>query len=78
MEFAIGFLGALASLLIFAAGAFCGWQARKNTTAVTAERLTEQQRQQQREEQEAWRALHNYGVDDAYDLHHVDDLVRGG
>ncbi len=78
MEFVIGFLGALAFLLVFAAGALCGWQTRKHMTAVTAEQLTEQQRQQQREEQEAWRALHNYGVEDAYDLHHNDDLVRGG
>ena len=39
---------------------------------MTAEQLTPAQKQQLRDERDAWQALHNYGVEDAYNLHPED------
>lgn len=72
MEFIIGFLGAVMCLLLFIAGAFLGWQMKERddarTQKVTAKKLTEEQERQLREEQEAWKSLHNYSVEDAYGM----------
>ena len=51
---------------------FCGWKIREHTGKVTAERLTPAQKQQLQDERDAWQALHNYGVEDAYNLHPED------
>lgn len=70
MQFFVGFIAGLCVLVVFAFGALLGWKARgrdaKRTATVTAAELTETQKQQLREEQEAWKALHNYGVEEAY------------
>ena len=70
MEFLMGFLGALLAVGLFVAGTCIGWTLKgqhfAQTQKVTAEALTEAQKQRVREEQEAWMALHNYSVDDAY------------
>lgn len=70
MEFVIGFGGALVCLILFGAGIAIGWRLKlsdeKRTQRVTAEQLTEKQRQALREEQEAWRVIHNYNVETAY------------
>lgn len=78
MEFLLGAAGALLCMVLLGAGAVCGWQARKHTAAVTAEPLTEQQKQRLREEQEAWSALHHYSVDDAYGICPENDPERRG
>lgn len=72
MEFLLGFAGAFAFFLLFGAGVFCGWKVREHTGKVTAEQLTPAQKQQLRDERDAWQALHNYGVEDAYNLHPED------
>lgn len=73
MEFIIGFLGALLALGLFSGGAFLGWRLnekyRAQTQRVTAEQLTEAQKRHVAEEAEAWEALHNYSVEDAYNVH---------
>lgn len=72
MEFVIGFGGTLLCLLLLCGGVVVGWKLKaaddKRTQRVTAEQLTEKQRQALREEQEAWRELHSYSADVAYDL----------
>ena len=69
MEFIYGFLGAVSCLCLWGGGFVLGWAAHKHRPNVTAEQLTQQQRQHLREEQEAWHRLHNYSVEDAYHLH---------
>ena len=72
MEFILGFLGALLAVGLFVAGMCLGWRVRQwsyeHTQKSTAEQLTEEQKRRAREEQEAWMALHNYSVEDAYNL----------
>lgn len=72
MEFLLGFVGAFAFFLLFGTGVFCGWKAREHTGKATAEQLTPAQKQQLQDERDAWQALHNYGVEDAYNLHPED------
>lgn len=71
MEFLIGFMAGLSVLAVFLGGALVGWKAKerdaKHHATVTADELTESQKQQLRDEREAWQALHNYGVEEAYD-----------
>ena len=73
MEFVLGFLGALLAVGLFAGGAILGWRGnekfRDQTQRVTAEQLTEAEKRRLREEQEAWTALHNYSVEDAYGIY---------
>lgn len=70
MEFMIGFAGAVLAVGLFVVGAVFGWKFRervyKREARVTAEQLTEVQKQRLREEAEAWKALHSYSVEDAY------------
>lgn len=70
MEFLIGFIAGLSVLVVFLAGAILGWKLKGRENAgratVTAPELTETQKQQLREERAAWQALHNYGVEEAY------------
>ena len=69
MEFILGIVGAVLCIVLFFAGAFAGWTAHaKYTRQVTAESLSEAQKRQLREEEEAWRHLHNYSVEDAYQI----------
>ena len=72
MEFLLRLAGAFACFLHCGAGVFWGGQARAQTGKVTAEQLTPAQKQQLRAERDAWQALHNYGVEDAYNLHPED------
>lgn len=70
MEFLIGFIAGLCVLAVFLGGAALGWKAKERDTGqratVTAPELTETQKQQLQDEREAWQALHNYGVEEAY------------
>lgn len=72
MEFAIGFAGMLVCLFLLVGGVVVGWKLKvaddKRTQRVTAEALTDKQKRALLEEQEAWRELHNYNVETAYDL----------
>lgn len=73
MEFLLGFLGAVLAMSLFAAGMALEWKLKEQEFArrqqVTAEQLTEAQKRRVVEEQEAWMALHNYSVEDAYNIH---------
>ena len=73
MEFLIGFLGAIIAVALFILGIVAGYVLRgkeyEKTQRVTAEQLSEAQRRRLQEEQEAWTALHNYNVEDAYAMH---------
>lgn len=70
MEFVIGFAGMLFCTLLLGGGVVIGWKLKvadtNRTQRVTADQLTEKQRQQLIEEQQAWRELHNYNVETAY------------
>ena len=72
MEFLLGFLGALLAMGLFIGGVALGCWLKEQEFArrqkVTAEQLTESQRRRLQEEQEAWSALHNYSVEDAYNM----------
>lgn len=72
MEFVIGFLGALVAIVLFGAGTLLGWKLNDALAAsaqkVTADVLSEKQKQAVKEEQEAWTALHNYSVETAYGM----------
>ena len=72
MEFILGFLGAILAMSLFAGGVALGcWLKEKEFARrqkVTAEQLTEAQKRRLREEEEAWSALHNYSVEDAYNM----------
>ena len=72
MEFAIGFAGMLVCLFLLVGGVVVGWKLKvadvRRTQRVTAAALTDEQKRALREEQEAWRELHNYNVETAYDL----------
>ena len=72
MEFVIGFLGALVALALFGAGCLLGWKLNDRLAVseqkVTAEALTEKQKQRLKEEEEAWAALHNYSPEIAYGM----------
>lgn len=72
MEFLLGFLGAILAMSLFAGGVALGcWRKEKEFARrqkVTAEQLTEAQKRRLREEEEAWSALHNYSVEDAYNM----------
>lgn len=73
MEFVIGFLGALVALILLVGGVAIGWKLNTYVTnatqKVTADALSEKQKQQVREEQEAWMALHNYSAETAYEMY---------
>ena len=73
MEFLLGFLGAVLAVALFGLGMYAEWKLRERACErqqkVTAEQLTEEQKRMLREEQEAWKALHNYSVEDAYNIY---------
>ena len=73
MEFLLGFLGAILAVGLFVAGAVLGWRCKEKDFArnqqATAEKLTEAEKRRLKEEQEAWTALHNYSVEDAYGIY---------
>lgn len=69
MEFVIGFLGALMAIALFGVGCLLGWKMNDRfNRKVTAEALTEKQKQHIKEEEEAWAALHNYSPEIAYGM----------
>lgn len=72
MEFLLGFFGALLAVLLFLAGAFCGWKAKdwalNRTQAVQAKELTEKERQKLIAEQQAFSQLQNYNMETAYGM----------
>ena len=70
MEFIIGFTGAIVAVLLLVLGVILGWRAKERdyerTKAVTAEELSEKQKQRLREEREAWNTLFDYNAETAY------------
>lgn len=69
MEIFIGFIVAFVTVLLLFGGIALGWYLRgKYGHHVTAEALTESQRQRIRDEEQAWHCLHNYSVEDAYQM----------
>ena len=68
MALAYGFAGAVIALSLFGAGVFAGWQVHAHTTRPAARRPGERERRRLREEQDAFRRLQNYTVEDAYGL----------
>ena len=81
MEFLIGFIGALACLCLISGGFVLGWTAKKrdleHRQQVTAEQLTEKERQFLKDEQEAFNRLQNYSAEVAYNLHPKDRPGEG-
>lgn len=77
MEFVIGFLGALLSVALFGAGMAFGWRFHARLTEitqpVTAEELTEEQKQRLAEEKAAWKSIFDYSADVAYNMPHRTD-----
>ena len=73
MEFLFGFLGAMLAVCLLLGGVALGWVLRGKMLAkerqITANQLTEAEKRRLREEQEAWTALHNYSVEDAYGIY---------
>jgi hypothetical protein len=73
MEFLFGFLGAVIAVCLLLGGVALGWVLREKMFAkerqITAGQLTEAEKRRLREEQEAWTALHNYSVEDAYGIY---------
>ncbi len=73
MEFLFGFLGAMLAVCLLLGGVALGWVLREKMLAkerqITANQLTEAEKRRLREEQEAWTALHNYSVEDAYGIY---------
>ena len=74
MEFIYGcLLGAIIVFIVFGAGFLTGWALKaadiKHTQRVTATELTQEQKRRVEEEQQAWKSLHNYSVEDAYGIH---------
>lgn len=67
-----GAAGVLAVLLLLIIGAFVGWKLRlafeKHSRRVVAEEMTEEQKRQFLADQEAFDAMVNYNVEQAYDL----------
>ena len=69
MEFILGMAGAFLCVALFFLGAVLGWYAAgKYSRRVTADALTEEERRRLRDEAEAWQSLHNYSVEDAYQI----------
>ena len=69
MEFILGIVGAMLAVALFSLGVFLGWRfCEKFNRRVTAEKLTEEQQRQLKAEAEAWKQLHNYSVEDAYQI----------
>lgn len=69
MEFLLGMAGAVLCLALYALGVLTGWRlSEKYNRRVTAEKLTEAQERELRAEAEAWKCLHNYSVEDAYQI----------
>ncbi len=61
----LGFAGGMAAVGLFAGGTWFGWRIRGSTRP---ERLPDKERRRIREEQDAFRKLQNYTVEDAYGL----------
>jgi hypothetical protein len=71
MEFLMGIAGAVLAFALFFLGVCLGWHfCEKYSRRVTAEKLTEEQERELRAEAEAWKCLHNYSVEDAYQIQH--------
>lgn len=72
MEVLLGFFGAVLAGVLFFSGVWVGCRLKdrefERRQIVTAEQLSEIQKRRVLEEQEAWRHLHNYSVEDAYEI----------
>lgn len=69
MEFLMGIAGAVLAFALLFIGGFIGWRiCEKYARRITAEQLTEAQERELRAEAEAWKSLHNYSVEDAYQI----------
>lgn len=72
MDFVLGFLGALLVLVLALAGFALGWWVRgvfeKNRRAVPVQQAAEDERRRLTEQQNAFRRIQNYTVEDAYGM----------
>jgi hypothetical protein len=70
-EILLGFVGALALLILLFCGGLVGWFAHKTFikhTTPTAEPLTEKERRKLIAEQQAWNQMQNYNLETAYGM----------
>lgn len=70
-EILLGFVGALALLILLFCGGLVGWFAHKTFTkhtTPTAEPLTEKERRKLIAEQQAWKQMQNYNLETAYGM----------
>ncbi|MDY5509520.1 hypothetical protein [Dysosmobacter sp.] len=78
MYFLIGFLGAVLGGLLFSGGFAVGWKVHtiyvERTNEVVAKELSEAEKRRIQEEQEAFSALQNYSVEQAYGLNRGKDV----
>lgn len=72
MEFLFGFFGAIFGIVLLAGGFAAGWKVRKtyaeHVEEVVAKELSDAEKQQLIDEQEAFSALQNYSVAQAYGI----------
>ena len=70
-EILLGFVGALALLILLFCGGLLGWFAHKTFikhTTPTAEPLAEKERRKLIAEQQAWNQMQNYNLETAYGM----------
>lgn len=80
-EILLGFVGALALLILLFCGGLMGWFAHKTFikhTIPTAEPLAEKERKKMVEEQQAFRQMQSYSVEQAYGMNNDDYIQRSG
>lgn len=81
MDFLFGFLGALLGVLLLSGGVAAGWYVRgiytEHTKEVLAQELSEAEKRRLQEEQEAFSALQNYSVEQAYGIRGKEDFPGG-
>lgn len=81
IEILLGFVGALVLIGLLAAGGALGWIAHKTFiehTTPAAEPLTEKERKKMVEEQQAFRQMQSYSVEQAYGMNNDDYIQRSG
>lgn len=81
IEILLGFVGALVLIGLLAAGGLLGWIAHKTFiehTTPAAEPLTEKERKKMVEEQQAFRQMQSYSVEQAYGMNNDDYIQRSG
>ena len=68
MSFLLGMAGALLCVALACLGFYFGWRTYPRFHKVESPALTQEERQKLMEQQEAFRALMNYSVEDAYGM----------